>query len=346
MAERPPLRRWYDLTLEVLSPLHTSLGPEWLLIPDEECDRVAPDRTAVIDREALIATLQDRPPAPPLAPQRRTYRDLLRDPAVDLVCIALPNHLHAEATIAAAELGKPVLVEKPMASTVAECDAMVRAVRRTGVPLMVAHPYRYMAPYREAKRLIEAGEIGRPVFGTAAMVKDWTFDKREPWHLAPGGGMWLTNACHLVDRLSWLLDALPTDIRATVGAYFHPQEADDAGVGLIGFDSGATGVVRAIGYRAGAVDNDTEIQGTEGALRVSHADGVFLGRNDHWEPVAGADPGGQLAAVRAEWEDFLRYVRDGGPSPVSVEYGRHVVATVAAGLESSATGQVVRISRG
>lgn len=274
------------------------------------------------------------------------YRDLLRDPAVDLVCIVLPNHLHAEVTVAAAELGKPVLVEKPMASTVAECDAMVRVVRQTGVPLMVAHPYRYMAPYREAKRLIDAGEIGRPVFGTAAMVKDWTFDQREAWHLAPGGGMWLTNACHLVDRLSWLLGAVPTDIRASVGAHFHPQEADDAGVGLIGFDSGATGIVRAIGYRVGAVDNDTEIQGTDGALRVSHTDGVFLGRNDRWERVAGSDPGGQLAAVRGEWEDFLRYVREGGPSPVSVEYGRHVVATVAAGLESSETGQVVAVDRG
>jgi len=276
----------------------------------------------------------------------RDYRDLLHDPAVDLVCIVLPNTLHAEATIAAAELGKPILIEKPMASTVEQCDAMVDVVRTTGVPAMVAHPYRYMSTYREAKRLIDAGEIGTPLLGTAAMVKDWGFDTRAPWHLAPGGGMWLTNACHLVDRLSWLLGALPTDIRASVGAYFHPQEADDTGIGLLSFDSGAVGVVRAVGYSAGAVDNDTEIQGTRGALRVSHTEGVFVGRDDRWTQVACTDPGGQLAAIVAEWEDFLRYVREGGESPVSVEYGRRVVAAVVAGLQSSASGQVVAIGEG
>src|SRR4051812_12049302 len=82
----PARARWYDLTFETLSPLHTSLGPEELLIPDQECDLAGPDRTVVLDREAVIAALLGReeetpaaPPEPPQIPRRRTYREALAD---------------------------------------------------------------------------------------------------------------------------------------------------------------------------------------------------------------------------------------------------------------------------
>lgn len=270
------------------------------------------------------------------------YRDLIADPAVDIVCNVLPHNLHAEASILALQAGKAVMLEKPMAPTLAECDAIVEAVAQTGVPFMTAHPYRYMKAYQEALRLIRAGAIGRPVYATAAMVKDWTFAQREPWHLQPGGGMWLTNGCHLVDRLCLLLDASPTDIRAIVETAFHPQDVDDIGVGLIGFEGGGIGIARAIGYRAGGRDDWSEVQGAEGALRVNHTDGLFLARKDAWEPVL-TEPSPQLDALIGEWQAFLPHVRGEAPSPISAEYGRLIVATVLAGVASSQSGQVVRV---
>jgi phthalate 4,5-cis-dihydrodiol dehydrogenase len=270
------------------------------------------------------------------------YRDLIRDPAVDIVCNVLPHNLHAEATIAALQAGKAVMLEKPMAPTLADCDAIVAAVAETGVPFMVAHPYRYMRGYQEALRLIREGAIGQPVSASAAMVKDWTFAQREPWHLAPGGGMWLTNGCHLVDRLCLLLDAAPTDVRAIVGTRFHPQDVDDIGIGLIGFEGGRVGIARAIGYSAGGRDDWSEVQGTEGALRVNHTDGVLVARKDTWEPVFSA-PSPQMDALAGEWEAFLPHMRGEAPSPVSAEYGRLIVATVLAGMASSKNGQVVTV---
>lgn len=272
------------------------------------------------------------------------YRDLIADPAVDIVCNVLPHNLHAEASILALQAGKAVMLEKPMAPTLAECDAIVEAVAQTGVPFMMAHPYRYMRAYQEALRLIHEGAIGRPVSATAAMVKDWTFAQREQWHLAPGGGMWLTNGCHLVDRLCLLLNASPTDIRAIVETAFHPQEVDDIGVGLIGFEGGSVGIARAIGYAAGGRDDWSEVQGTEGALRVNHTDGLFLARKDAWEPVL-TEPSPQLDALVGEWLAFLPHVRGEAPSPVSAEYGRLIVATVLAGVASSQSGQVVSVGR-
>ncbi|MCC6178032.1 MAG: Gfo/Idh/MocA family oxidoreductase [Chloroflexi bacterium] len=271
------------------------------------------------------------------------YRDLLADPAVDVVCIALPHNDHVTATVAALQAGKAVMLEKPMAPTREDCDVIVRAVAETGQPLMVAHPYRFMSAYCEARRLIDEGAIGRPVVGSTAMVKDWTYEQREPWHLANGGGMWLTNGCHLVDRLCYLLGGLPRDVRAMVGTYFHPQEADDVGVGLLSFDNGAIGTIRAIGYRVGADDHATEIQGDAGALRVSHRDGVFLGKRGVWEPVF-AGPSPLRSALQGEWEALLAHVRGEGPSPVTAEYGRAIVTAVLAGVESSATGQVVSVN--
>ena len=270
------------------------------------------------------------------------YRDLIADPAVEVICNVLPHNLHAEVTIAALRAGKAVMLEKPMAPSVADCDAIVEAVAETGVPFMVAHPYRFMRAYVEALRLIREGAIGRPVAATAAMVKDWTFAQREAWHLAPGGGMWLTNGCHLVDRLCLLLDASPTDVRAMVGTRFHPQDVDDIGVGLIGFEGGGIGIARAIGYAAGGRDDWSEVQGTEGALRVNHTDVLFVARKDAWEPVL-AEPSPQLDSLVGEWEAFLPHVRGEAPSPVSAEYGRLVVATVLAGMASSTSGQVVPV---
>ncbi|MGE3269002.1 MAG: Gfo/Idh/MocA family protein [Chloroflexota bacterium] len=270
------------------------------------------------------------------------YHQLIADPAVDAVCIVLPHNSHAEATVAAARAGKAIMLEKPMAPTLADCDTIVRIVAETQVPFMVAHPYRFMRPYQEAIRLLREGVIGRPVSASAAMVKDWTFAQREPWHLAAGGGMWLTNGCHLVDRLCLLLDAHPKDVRAVVGTRFHPQDVDDLGIGLIAFEGGGVGIARAVGYAAGARDDWSEVQGTEGALRVSHTDGLFLGRHDRWEPVL-TETGTQLDALRGEWQAFLAHVRGETPSPVTAAYGRLVVATVLAGLASSETGHVVPV---
>jgi predicted dehydrogenase len=272
------------------------------------------------------------------------YRELIADPAVDLICIALPHNLHREAAVAAAEAGKPILLEKPMAPTLADCDAIVEIVAQTGVPFMVAHPYRYMSTYQLAKRILEGGEIGEPVICTATMAKDWTFEQRMPWHLEEGGGMWLTNGVHLVDRLSWLIGSLPRDIRASVGTRFHPQQADDVGMGLITFENSVVGVVRAVGYRAGSNDQWTEIQATRGALRAAHTQGVWIARDDSWQQVAPPDQDLPLSCLRPQWRAFLNYVREGGPSPISAEYGRSIVATMVAGRRSSETGQVVSVS--
>lgn len=91
------------------------------------------------------------------------YQQLLADPAIDAVEILTPHHLHAEMTVAALEAGKHVSVQKPMALTLAEADAMLDAAARTGRRLRVFENFRFYPPYVQAKELLDAGEIGEPL---------------------------------------------------------------------------------------------------------------------------------------------------------------------------------------
>ena len=91
------------------------------------------------------------------------YHEMLADPAIDAVEIITPHHLHADMTVAALEAGKHVSVQKPMALTVAECDAMIAAADRTGKNLRVFENFQYYPPLAKAKELLDAGAIGEPI---------------------------------------------------------------------------------------------------------------------------------------------------------------------------------------
>src|SRR5690606_15137160 len=111
------------------------------------------------------------------------WRDLLADPKVDVVLIATPHHLHEEIAIGAAQAGKHILLEKPMAPTTRACDAINAAVAKAGVQLMVGHIMHFALPCLKAKEIIDSGIIGKPVLGSSGMIKLWMESNRRDWHL-------------------------------------------------------------------------------------------------------------------------------------------------------------------
>lgn len=107
------------------------------------------------------------------------YKELLARNDIDAVDILLPHHLHAEATVAAAQAGKHVLVEKVMARTVAECDQMIEACEKAGVTLMVCHDRRYNADWQALKMIVDSGELGDILFWKLEHNQDvWCMDPR------------------------------------------------------------------------------------------------------------------------------------------------------------------------
>ncbi|WP_298459968.1 Gfo/Idh/MocA family protein [uncultured Cellulomonas sp.] len=143
----------------------------------------------------------------------RWYDDadaLLADPDVDAVYVATPPDAHADYAIRAAAAGKPVYVEKPMARTAAECEAMVAACERAGVPLFVAYYRRAMPRFTAVARLLADGAIGTPRAVTVRQLQpapSFT-DGVVPWRLRPevsGGGLFVDLGSHTLDLLDHLL---------------------------------------------------------------------------------------------------------------------------------------------
>lgn len=268
------------------------------------------------------------------------WRRLLDDPAVKIVLVATPHHLHAPVAIAAAAAGRHVLVEKPMAPTLADCVAMARAARMAGVHLLVGHVMRFVLPCRAARQVLQSGELGRPLFGRSAMVKRWMEANRRPWHLASasGGGMLLTAGIHALDRLVWLMDAPVAAVSAMSAHLFHDQPVPDADLLLLRFANGALGQLTSLGQRDTTMLNDTEIACEHGVLRLDMDAGVSIGRAGRWTEVPGsAEPNWALRGLEREWLAMRAAILDRTPLPVGgAEAGALVACIQAAQLAADA----------
>ncbi len=237
-------------------------GPAFQLVEGSEL-------VAVMRRDAALAEDYARRHNVP-----KWYKDanqLIADPDVDAIYIATPPDSHMVYTLAAAEAGKPIYVEKPMALNEAECQKMIGACRSAGVPLYVAYYRRALPRFLYIKKLIEQGEIGEVRFVSTTHTKKLTERREElPWRLNPsisGGGHFFDLASHTLDVLDFILGPIreASGIAGNLGGVY---EAEDIVTGTYSFDSGVqgTGTWCFCGYENKEIN---EIVGTEGKLTFS-----------------------------------------------------------------------------
>ena len=188
-----------------------------------------------------------------------TYADidaLVRNPDVEVVYIASPHQFHAEHTRIAAAQGKHVLVEKPMALTLAECDAMIAACRDAGVRLIVGHCHSFDAPYLKVRDIVAGGEFGAVRMITALNYTDFLYRPRRPeeLHTEAGGGVVFSQAAHQVDIVRMLAGSPVTRVRAATGAWDRARPTEGAYAMLMWFGNGAFANLAYSGY--GHFDSD------------------------------------------------------------------------------------------
>lgn len=207
----------------------------------------------------------------------RWYSDasqLVADAQVDAIYVATPPGSHKEHVLAAAAAGKPVYVEKPMALRGAECDEMISACRRAGVPLFVAYYRRAMPKFLGVRDLVQAGEIGEVRFVRVALQREPVPTEADPatrtWRFAPdtsGGGHLFDMGSHMLDLLDFLLGP----IRVAKGMAANQTGlylAEDSVVASLEFDNGVLGV--GLWNSASHAPEDViQIVGSRGELRFS-----------------------------------------------------------------------------
>lgn len=181
---------------------------------------------------------------------------LCADPNVDLVYIATPHQDHAEHVRIAAAHGKHVLVEKPMAITLDECDAMVEATAAAGVHLIVGHSHSFDLPYLRARAIVESGRLGSVRMINAQYYTDFLYRPRRPEELdtARGGGVIFSQAAHQLDVVRLLAGGKALSVRAHTGAWDPLRPTEGAFAALIGFEGGVFASVVYSGY--GHFDGD------------------------------------------------------------------------------------------
>jgi phthalate 4,5-cis-dihydrodiol dehydrogenase len=214
------------------------------------------------DRVRLVAASDPRPEAREqfardfACPVYESVDELASNPDVQVVYIASPHQMHAEHTRIAARQRKHVLVEKPMALSIEECDAMIDACRLAQVHLLIGHCHSFDTPYLETRKLIESGEFGVVKMIHALNYTDYLLRPRRPEELATkeGGGAIFSQAAHQVDIARMLAGEPPVGIRGALGNWHPSRRTEGAYSALLWFESGAYASLNYNGY--GHFDSD------------------------------------------------------------------------------------------
>ncbi|HMF97920.1 MAG TPA: Gfo/Idh/MocA family oxidoreductase [Vicinamibacterales bacterium] len=256
------------------------------------------------------------------------WQDLVTDADLHGVYVATTVDVHAEQVIAAAEAGKHVLCEKPMAMTVAECDRMIAACRAHGVLLGVAYYRRFYPVVQRVKAIVGAGEIGTPVIAQMNAFEwfDPPADHPRRWLLNParaGGGPMMDFGCHRLEVLVNLFGAVRRAEGLTANVVFDREVEDTAAV-LLQFDSGpcaSVTVTHAVRDRQDTLD----VLATNGSIRCPNLNAgelrITVGDRDYVEmhpPAANV----HLPLI----EDFVDAVAADRRPAVDGEVGRQVAA--------------------
>jgi myo-inositol 2-dehydrogenase / D-chiro-inositol 1-dehydrogenase len=201
------------------------------------------------------------------------YRALYDRKDIDLVVLGLPNDLHCEATVLAAQAGKHVVVEKPMALSLAECDRMIAACERAGVMLGYAEELCFAPKYVRMKRLVDEGAIGRVHLIKQSEKHDgphaaWFYDTKRS-----GGGVSFDMGCHAVEFFRWFLgrESGKREVRsvyAQMNTHVHHDKTDgeDEALLILELDGGAVGLAQESWTKPGGMDDRAEVFGSDGQI--------------------------------------------------------------------------------
>lgn len=206
----------------------------------------------------------------------KAYSDLeemIRQEQVEALIVCTPHPNHRDPVILAAQMGVHCLIEKPMASTLQDCDDMLGAARANGVTLGVVSQRRFYEPVRRMKEAIDQGKIGQPALGHVVVLgwRDEAYYRSDPWRgqwETEGGGILVNQAPHQLDLFQWLMGPID-QVYGLARNLNHPYiEVEDTAVAVVQFKSGAVGNL---------VLSNSQKPGIYGKIHVHGSNGASVG---------------------------------------------------------------------
>ncbi len=285
------------------------------------------------------------------------YRELVRRDDLDVVDIAVPNHVHHQVACSALEAGKHILLEKPMAISVQQCDDILRLARHNQRLVAIGHELRLSSLWGKASELVEEGFVGQPQYVLVELSRNpyrqgsygWRYD------IERVGNWILEEPIHFFDLARWYLQSSgqPTSVYATANSRQegHPELQDNF-TAIVHFEGGAYGVITQT-LSAFEHHQTVKITGSRGAIWLSWSGPQDRTRHptfflkafdgDQVREVPITKTAGELFELEDQMVMMVRAVRDGGPLAATGEDGRWSVALCLAAAESVEKGVPVAI---
>ncbi|UJF31345.1 Gfo/Idh/MocA family protein [Paenibacillus hexagrammi] len=289
----------------------------------------------------------------------KEYKELL-DEDIDVISICTPPYTHAPLTVACLEAGKHVIVEKPMASSLEECDQMNAAAERSGKILSIVAQNRFKTPMMKLKSVLDSGLMGNIVH--AQVDSFWWrghsyYDLwwRGTWE-KEGGGCTLNHAVHHIDALLWMMGR-PREIQAFMSNVSHDNaEVEDLSIGLLRYENGALGQVTSSVVHHGE-EQQLIFQGSQARVSVPwNLKASSAKQNGFPEPNPALEEEIQtfydtLPEVRYEGhtgqiDNVLTAIETGAPVLIDGVSGRQTLEFIIGIYKSASTGELVRFPLG
>ena len=285
----------------------------------------------------------------PEATTAQSYQEILARPDVDAVDLCLPHDLHADMMIQAAQAGKHILCEKPLAMTIADCDRMIAAAQEHNVILMHGENLRLVAHIERAAQMVQEGAVGK-VVGIQGTFAYWQrAHMNTGWRgrtAQAGGGMLIDGGIHLVDAMRHVGGDVVA-LQAMTGAYRDDTgDGEDLAIVNLRYAGGHYGQIFGCHSTQGrGAAPFMTVYGLEGVLSLDAYKGesITLFKKGQ-EPQTESLPSSWQSSFVREVTHFLDVLQNGEPLRARPEDGRENLRLVLAAYESARTGQEIKLS--
>ena len=296
----------------------------------------------------------------PASVQRYTdYRVMLHEKQPQLVAICTESGLHAQIALDCIHAGCNVIIEKPIALSIADADAIIAAAKEKGVKVCVNHQNRFNKSIQKIRDAVDRGRFGKMFYGTAHIrwARDWEYYSRAKWRgtWAQDGGCLMNQCIHNIDLLIWMMGGEPVEVMAYTDRLKHDYiEAEDLGLAVVKFANGTYGIIEGTtNVYPKNLEETLYLFGEKGTVK---AGGSAVNRIEEWNFSDALDDSATIKATFAEdppnvygfghsrlYADVISAIENDHQPLVTAEEGKKALEMILAIYQSAAEGRPVKL---